>query len=228
MKEECIVCKKPLVYLEQDEVMECFVCHKKEKSKTKCVDGHYICNKCHTKGLDGILQVCLSCKDKNPYDVYKKLVDMDFCHMHGPEHHVIVGASLLVAYKNCGGDVDLQQALKEMISRGEQVPGGTCGFWGACGAGISVGIFVSIITKATPLTNKPWGLSNQMTSNALGKIAEVGGPRCCKRNSYIAIQTAVEFAKQNLGVSMPLDQIKCAHQSKNNQCIGIRCPFFNK
>ena len=40
MKEECIVCKKPLVYLEQDEMMECFVCHVKEKSKTKCVDGH--------------------------------------------------------------------------------------------------------------------------------------------------------------------------------------------
>ena len=172
MKEECIVCKKPLVYLEQDEMMECFVCHKKEKGKTKCVDGHYICDKCHTKGLDGILKVCLSCNDKNPCDVYKKLVDMDFCHMHGPEHHVIVGASLLVAYKNCGGDIDLKKALKEMISRGEQVPGGTCGFWGACGAGISVGIFISIVTKANPLTNKPWSLSNQMTSIALGKMAE--------------------------------------------------------
>ena len=226
MKEECIVCKKPLVYLEQDEMMECFVCHVKEKSKTKCVDGHYICNKCHTKGITDILQVCLSCNEKNPYLVYKKLVDMSFCHMHGPEHHVIVGASLLVAYKNCGGKVDLPKALNEMISRGSQVPGGTCGFWGACGAGISAGIFVSIVTKANPLAKQSWGMANQMTANALDKIAKVGGPRCCKRNSYLAMQTAVDFAKQNLGVTMPLDKIVCTHQKQNNQCLGINCPFF--
>ena len=30
MQEECIVCKAPLIYLEQDEWMECELCHKKE------------------------------------------------------------------------------------------------------------------------------------------------------------------------------------------------------
>jgi len=227
MKEECIVCKKPLVYLEQDEMMECFVCHAKENSKTKCVDGHYICNKCHTNGIDGIVAVCLASKDKNPYEIYKKIVSMPFCHMHGPEHHVIVAASLLVAYKNCGGEIDLPKAMREVISRGQQVPGGTCGFWGACGAGISAGIFVSIVTKANPLTTQSWGMANQMTAMGLDKIAKVGGPRCCKRNSYIAMQTAVEFAKQNLGVSMQMDKIVCTHQKQNNQCIGTNCPYFN-
>ena len=57
--------------------------------------------------------------------------------MHGPEHHIMVGAALLTAYKNAGGEIDLQQALVEMMSRGRSVPGGACGFWGACGAGIS-------------------------------------------------------------------------------------------
>ena len=36
MKEECIICKAPLVYLEKDEMMECVLCHKKELSKTRC------------------------------------------------------------------------------------------------------------------------------------------------------------------------------------------------
>lgn len=27
---------------------------------------------------------------------------------------------------------------------------GACGFWGACGAGISAGMFVSIVTGSTP------------------------------------------------------------------------------
>ena len=52
MKEECIICKAPLIYLEKDEMMECVLCHKKELSKTRCEQGHYVCNECHTKGID--------------------------------------------------------------------------------------------------------------------------------------------------------------------------------
>lgn len=29
MKEECLICEAPLVYLKTDEVMECAVCHKR-------------------------------------------------------------------------------------------------------------------------------------------------------------------------------------------------------
>jgi len=30
-----------------------------------------------------------------------------------------------------GGEIDLENALVEMQSRGKSVPGGVCGFWGA-------------------------------------------------------------------------------------------------
>lgn len=113
----------------------------------------------------------------------------------------------------------------EMQERGREVPGGACGFWGACGAGISAGIFVSIVTGSTPLAGRPWGLSNIMTSKALGSIGEIGGPRCCKRNSYRAITEAVKFTEENLGVKMEMTEIRCSHSHENNQCIGRRCPF---
>ncbi|MGX8714372.1 MAG: DUF5714 domain-containing protein [Lachnospiraceae bacterium] len=106
---------------------------------------------------------------------------MPFCHMHGPEHHVMVGAALLTAYRNAGGDIDLPAALTEMMNRGKSVPGGACGFWGACGAGISSGMFISIISGSTPLGDEPFALSHKMTAKSLGKIGEIGGPRCCKR-----------------------------------------------
>ena len=44
MKEECLICKAPLEYLNEDIEMECELCHKKEKSKTRCINGHYVCN----------------------------------------------------------------------------------------------------------------------------------------------------------------------------------------
>ena len=40
MKEECLICQAPLEYLEQDISMECAICHKRENSKTRCVNGH--------------------------------------------------------------------------------------------------------------------------------------------------------------------------------------------
>ena len=76
--------------------------------------------------------------------------------------------------------------IPQSLNRGKAVPGGVCGFWGACGAGISAGMFISIISGATPLKNEPWGLANKMTSKALDAIGSIGGPRCCKRDSYMA------------------------------------------
>ena len=58
-----------------------------------------------------------------------------------------------------------------------------------------------------------------------GCLSLLGGPRCCKRDSYLAIIKAVEFAKEHLGVEMELGEIKCVHSKQNNQCIGKRCPF---
>ncbi len=225
MKEECLICKAPLEYLEKDELMECAICHKKENSKTRCIHGHYVCNECHTAGMDSIIGLCLEETSKDPAAIIEKMMAMPFCHMHGPEHHVMVGAALLTAYKNAGGKIDLPGALAEMMNRGRKVPGGACGFWGACGAGISSGMFISILSGSTPLGKEPFALSHKMTAKSLGRIGEIGGPRCCKRDSYLSILAAVDFVKENFGVEMEKPDIICTHSARNNQCIGKRCPF---
>lgn len=226
MKEECILCKVELEYLKNDEWMECVLCHKKELSKTRCKAGHYVCNECHTKGMDSIIEICLHETSKNPIEIIRKMMAEPFCHMHGPEHHVMVGSALLTAYKNAGGEIELPEALLEMMNRAKQVPGGACGFWGACGAGISTGMFVSIISGSTPLTKEPWGLSNGMTSKALDAIGSIGGPRCCKRDSYLAIISAIDYVAEHFLIQMERENIKCIHSEKNNQCIKERCPFY--
>ncbi len=225
MNEECIICGAPLEYLESDVLMECAICHKKENSKTRCVNGHYVCNECHMEGLDDIIGLCMSESSKDPVLIIKKMMAMPFCHMHGPEHHSMVGAALLTAYKNAGGNIDLKEALLEMVRRGKSVPGGVCGFWGACGAAISSGMFISIISGSTPLTVEPFALSNRMTADSLERIADIGGPRCCKRDSFLSIIAAVKFVKENFGIEMETGSIACEYSSQNEQCIGKRCPF---
>lgn len=226
MEDECLICKEPLEYLETDKPMECTICRKTKNSKTRCIRGHYVCDECHTRGLDDIIGICLQETSKNPVAIIEKMMGMPFCHMHGPEHHVMVGAALLTAYRNAGGDINLAEALTEMINRGKAIPGGACGFWGACGAGISSGMFVSIALRSTPLTNEPFALSHKMTARSLNAIADIGGPRCCKRDSFLSILEAVGFAQEHFGVSMEKPVVTCHYMGLNNQCIGTRCPFF--
>ena len=223
--EECLICGAPLEYLPHDTIMKCDLCHKQEESKTRCVNGHYVCNACHTTGMDSIMAVCLADTSSNPIEILERLMSMPFCHMHGPEHHVLVGASLLTAYHNAGGDIELRDALVEMMARGKQVPGGACGYWGACGASVSTGMFLSIVTSNTPLSTDSWHLTNQMTATALAQVAEHGGPRCCKRDSYLSILAAIDFVKENLGVEMEKPEVVCSRSQQNNQCIGAKCPF---
>ena len=112
----------------------------------------------------------------------------------------MVGAALLTAYKNAGENIDLHSSLIETMNRGKSVPGGACGFWGACGAGISSGMFISIISKSTPLTKEPFALSHKMTARSLEQIGEIGGPRCCKRDSFLSILAAVDFVKEHFDI----------------------------
>ncbi|MBQ5437205.1 MAG: SAM-dependent methyltransferase [Firmicutes bacterium] len=223
--DECLICGAPLEYLDHEEMMTCDICGRREASNTRCVNGHYVCNTCHKKGLDSILGLCMSETSKDPVKIIKKMMSMPFCHMHGPEHHVMVGAALLTAYKNAGGDIDLKKALDTMMIRGGQVPGGACGNWGACGAGISSGIFVSIISGSTPLAEEPFSLAHGMTSRSLARIGQVGGPRCCKRGSFISILEAVDYVREHFGVEMEKPQVVCGWFNKNNQCTEERCPF---
>ena len=46
MNEECLICKAPLEYLNEDILMECAVCGKKELSKTRCVNGQCLGRRC--------------------------------------------------------------------------------------------------------------------------------------------------------------------------------------
>jgi hypothetical protein len=145
--------------------------------------------------------------------------------MHGPEHHVIVPAVLVAAVANAGYTVP-DGALERAIERGRKVPGGWCGSHGSCGAAIGVGIAVSVLTGATPLTGEERSLSLAATSHALSRMLD-DGPRCCKRASRLAIESATEFLREHLGMSLPIDEtVACAYTRRNAQCPGQECPYF--
>ena len=112
--------------------------------------------------------------------------------------------------------------MRQPRKRGENVLGGFCGFDGACGAGVGTGIFVSLITDSTPLSEGGWRFSNLnlMTAQSLEEIACHGGPRCRKRDTFLALQSAQAFIEENFDVSLPMSEpILCAFSDMNKECL---------
>ena len=148
--------------------------------------------------------------------------------MHGPEHHVLDGAALLTAYYNAGGNIDLQASLIELMNRALSMPGAMCGMWGVCGAVTSLGAALSIIENTGPLSKEDWGTHMKVTSKALNRLAEIGGPRCCKRDAYLSFVEAIQYLNETYSMNLPINPIQCDFYNNNSQCIKNKCPFYPK
>lgn len=225
-REGCILCGRPIVYTERAEERECALCHKKFVSNAVCEAGHYVCDACHAAGFPGYAALLLQSPERDPIRLLLEVMALPQVHLHGPEHHAIVPCVLLTAYHNCGGVLDLAEALKTALRRGGQVPGGACGFMGVCGAAEGAGIFASIALKSNPLNAEVWHLPQLLTARCLGRIAEVGGPRCCKRTSRLAVETAAAFSGEFLGVSVTCSLPVCAFSALNRECLHGGCPYY--
>ena len=162
----------------------------------------------------------------SPVRIFKNIAKNEYVNIHGPEHHVLDGASILVAFKNAGGNIDLDEALKKIVNEGLRMPGAMCGLWGVCGAVTSVGCALSIIDKTGPLSDDgSWGSHMEFTSKALNELGEINGPRCCKRDAMIAFKNGIEYINEHYGVGLEMEEIHCDYSLKNAQCIKDRCPF---
>lgn len=171
----------------------------------------------------------LICEDKNPIKIIKTIMKKDFINIHGPEHHYLDGACFLVAYKNSGGIINIEEALDTLSQRTINMPGAMCGYWGVCGSVTSIGAALSIITSTTPLSNSSYYKDNmEYTSSVIKKMSEIGGPRCCKRNAFLSLLYASEFVKNKYNIKIKLEEIHCEFSVLNKQCIKERCLFYKK
>lgn len=174
-----------------------------------------------------IKEYIIKSKSKNPIEIVKSIMHNDFISMHGPEHHFLDGAAFLVAYSNATGDIDVSTALDELANRTIKMPGAMCGYWGICGSSASIGAALSIIHKTSPLSSNDFYKHNmEYTSLVLSKMSKIGGPRCCKRNAFIALSCGVEFVKEKYDVELDFSKIECDFSHLNPQCISKKCPFY--
>lgn len=228
-KSGCLICGAALEYRQERSAQACALCGQEARSDAACAAGHFVCDGCHKKGaLDVIESVCRASAETDPVTLANQLMKSPTFHMHGPEHHFLVPAVLLTALCNASNRAaEKPKMLAEARRRSDAVLGGFCGFWGACGAAVGVGIFFSVATGATPLSTREWRLSNEATSKVLAQVAKLGGPRCCKRDTFVSLEGAAAISGEALGVALaPAGKIVCRFSAQNRECLKQDCPFF--
>ncbi len=148
--------------------------------------------------------------------------------MHGPEHHFITPAVLLTVMANF---TEEKQNLAEKIERAEEIAiktAPTCSWHlGTCGAALGASIFLMIWKGLDPVEQSSWDEGNIIVANSLKRIAQLGSPRCCKRDTYIAIEETVEYLREKYNITLPVSEAKCNFSLRNRSCKREDCIYFN-
>jgi len=224
----CLVCGAALDYAAAVQAgLACHFCGQLAADETRCAQGHHVCDTCHQGDAAAVIQsACLAANAPEMAPLLQRLREHPSVKIHGPEHHALVPGVILANYRTLGGELP-DEALARAVRRGAKVPGGHCGFWGACGAGIGVGVAFGAILGSSPVKGEQRGLINEVTSRVLARIAELRAPRCCHRDSMLSIQAAAELSAEYLGVALRYGQAApCGQVERNRECIGDQCLLY--
>lgn len=179
--------------------------------------------------VEKCIECFLSAENKTPMQLADEIMRAKGYPMHSPTHHFLVPAVLLsLCRKAQGYDVEvLRRDLQLAMERAQNILGGFCGLYGACGAAVGLGIFWCVITDCSPLSQEAWRYGNAATGQALTQMAEYGGPRCCKRCTNLALLSSYQQILDVLGIDFTAEvKPVCQYSERNSECIKNNCPFY--
>jgi MoaA/NifB/PqqE/SkfB family radical SAM enzyme/SAM-dependent methyltransferase len=225
--QDCMVCGAPLEYLQIEERIACHYCGAAAAANARCKAGHYVCDQCHTGDyLEFTKSFCARSTETDPVALFLAMRKSSLFPIHGPEHHALVPAAFLTAYRNRFGEPSEEQ-FAAALERARALPGGTCAFWGGCAAALGMGVAYSVILGATPIRGEARGVVQMVVSRMLAEIGQLGAPRCCRRESYLALKMGCELSGEYLPHALETRApAVCDQVELNRECLGEGCPLF--
>jgi len=223
----CMVCGKPIAYHEQDTPRTCRFCAGTINANTSCRDGHFVCDTCHgSEVLDVVRHICITTDQTDMVTLVETIRAHPGFPVHGPEHHFMIPGAILAAYRNAGGTI-ADEAIINGIDRGRAIPGGTCAFWGCCGAVAGAGIALSIILGANPLVADKRRLVQEAVSKIAAAVGATEAARCCRRETLTVLTQVAGISRILLSIALSAGNPgDCPQVHKNRECITDACPFL--
>ena len=223
----CLVCGAPVQYLTAAVPQTCAFCGTRQATQALCEQGHFVCDACHTRDAVGFLEhICAATGQTDMIRLFQEIRQHPSIPIHGPEHHIIVPGIILATYRNLGGQVP-RTMLQTALRRGQAIPGGVCAFTGACGAAVGVGIAFSLLLGASPVKAKERQQVQQISQAVIRAQAQFAAPRCCQRDSWLALRQAAALSKDYLPIPLQAEfPLRCQQTQLNRECLGSACPLW--
>lgn len=223
----CSLCSSELV--EDERLQTCTYCGAQEECEWLCPQGHYVCEDCRTSSPEEIIgRTCLATSDPDSFAIAELLMKHPVFREHGPAHHLLVAPVILAALRNQGCPVK-ESSIRTALHRMKDIPVAVCGTRGDCGAAVGVGCAVSLLTGATFRSDSERSQALRATADALTRVAELGGPRCCRQSVYGTLEAAGQFLNGELGVAFVVpDLIRCSFARQTEECKRERCAYFRE
>lgn len=224
MKFRCKLCGQDL--LEQPSLGLCTYCGREEPSEWSCPGGHYTCESCRTAGPEALIErACLHSDARNPLELAELIMRHPSFHAYGDEHHSLPAPVILAVLRSRGVPGATEEAIRTALARLAGIPVSVCGTRGDCGAAASAGTVLSLLRGATPLSDRERTEALRATAQSLLRIADLGGPRCCKQSVFETILCTWELLRGELGLEA-LPAHACAFAGRLKDCKKARCPHF--
>lgn len=229
MRSGCMVCGTSLVYPDTPQQGQCHYCGRTLRMDAVCGKGHFVCDACHgSEVFDVVKHICLTSPERDMITLLNRIRQHPAMPVHGPEHHFVLPGVVLSAYRNCGGHVTDQDVITA-INRGREVPGGTCAFWGTCGAVTGAGIALALIMKANPLKALERQIVQQAAASMIREISAVPAARCCQRESWTVLRMLPDLLDELFSIKVTATgDTQCRQVRLNKECAGKACPYFKK
>jgi hypothetical protein len=222
-----MVCGAPLVYQENESPAQCHYCRATLPANALCERGHFVCDACHTtEALAVIEHVCRTTRETDLIALLDEIRRHPAVPRHGPEHHVLVPAIILTAYRNLGGAVT-PEIFRTALARGQAVTGGACAFWGVCGAATGVGIAFGVLLQANPVKPKERRQVLGVVQAVLEDLSAWEAARCCQRDCWLALRRAAELSRTLLPIPLTAAApLICRQSGERPDCLQADCPLW--
>jgi hypothetical protein len=82
-----------------------------------------------------------------------------------------------------------------------------------------------ILAHQIRVISKERSLALLGTARALKRLADLGGPRCCKGSVYASIEVDCQMLREALGLELPTRSIVCQFVARSPECQGEHCAY---
>ena len=186
----------------------------------------------HFKTIDVISFIKQKCNEytgNNPLELAVEIMNNPIIRMHGGEHHYLTPAVLLTVYNNLtnkfSNKLEKLDELEQFIA--QNAPKSCSLDTGTCGAAIGAGVFFANFMQDSFAPEVLERLSDNIRTESIRQIDEIGLSRCCKRDTYISLEVTSKVLRDHLDLNIIMSDPKCTFSLRNKSCGLEDCPFYN-